>query len=290
MAQTQGNIIWLASYPKSGNTWFRAFYTNLILNRDEPAHIDELLPSDIASSRKLFDDFSGINGSNLTHGEMERLRPLVYESLSGCSKDPIFMKIHDAYTKTGDGTPLVSVRATRSAIYFIRNPLDVAVSFAHHSACDIDTMIEKMADNTYGMCTWQEKIVNQIPQKLLSWSDHVTSWVDGMDSALHLIRYEDLVIDTFETFRKAVLFADLPDDPERIRKAIAFSEFRELRKQEKKSGFREKNRKSESFFRKGMPGSWREVLTADQAKRIIHDHRAVMKRFGYLDDGDEPVF
>lgn len=283
-------IIWLASYPKSGNTWFRVFYTNLISGQEAPARIDELEPRLMACSRTLFDEYAGVNASNLTFDEIERIRPQVYETLVREEKKIIFMKIHDAYTRTNEGVPLVSQPATRGAIYFIRNPLDVAVSFAHHNACDVQTMIEKMADNQYSFCAWPNRIVSQLRQRLLSWNAHVTSWVDGLGPDLHLMRYEDMVLSPVETFSGAVRFARLTDDPKRIQKALAFSDIGELQRQEKAGGFKEKHSKASSFFRKGTIGAWRDVLTRDQVKRLIDDHRDVMKRFGYLNDNDEPVF
>lgn len=288
-----GNIIWLASYPKSGNTWFRVFYTNLVRDLDTPVSVNELEPRLIASSRTQFDDYTGVESSNLCPDEIERLRPLVYETISrveGNGEKPIYMKIHDAFTRTGDGCPLVSPQATRGAIYFLRNPLDVAVSFAHHISCDIDTIIGKMAADSHCLNDRTDRIGNQFRQRLLSWSNHVTGWVDGLGARLHLMRYEDMLRAPLESFAAAVRFARLPDEPDRIQKALRFSDIRELQRQEQTHGFREKSQRAKSFFRKGKTGSWREVLTDRQAQRIIHDHRIAMKRFGYLDDHDEPLF
>jgi len=293
MRTRSGNIIWLASYPKSGNTWFRVFYTNLIHAKVRPANLNELEARHQAASRSLFDDYTGVESADLTQDEIERLRPRVYEAIScaeGKDGKPIMMKIHDAFTRTDDDRPLVAPHATRGAIYFLRNPLDVAVSFAHQNGCDIDTMITIMADDAYSLCRRSDMLANQLRQRLSSWSSHVTGWVDGLGHQLHLMRYEDMVRNPLETFTGAARFAHLPDEPGRIRKALHFSEFRELQRQEQADGFVEKSPSAESFFRKGQIGSWREVLNDRQARRIIHDHYAVMKRFGYLNDHDEPVF
>lgn len=293
MESCNGNIIWLASYPKSGNTWFRAFYTNLISDKDTPASLNELKPSLIASGRSPFDDYTGVESSDLSREEIERLRPRVYETLSrveGKGGEPVYIKIHDAFTRTSDGSLLVSPQATRGAIYFLRNPLDVAVSFAHHMACDIDTVINRMADETYCLNTSTNRLSNQFSQRLLTWSNHVTGWVDGMRGYLHLMRYEDMVRSPLETFTAAVRFVQLPDNQDRIQKALQFSDIRKLQRQEQAHGFKEKYSKADSFFRKGKVGSWRGVLTGRQVQQIIQDHRIVMKRFGYLNDNDVPLF
>lgn len=290
----KAGIVWLASYPKSGNTWFRAFLTNLIQDGDTPASVNELEARYLAASRTLFDDYSGVESSNLLQDEIEQLRPRVYEEVVRVEAQkrnvPLIMKIHDAYTYNGAGSPLISSEATGGALYFLRNPLDVAVSFAHHSACKIDHIIEKMADASYCLNDRSDRIGNQFRQRLLTWSSHVTSWVDGREVPLHLMRYEDMVSFPVETFTAAVRFVGLPDDPARILKALRFSDIRELQRQEQLHGFQEKAQNAASFFRKGEIGSWREALTDHQVRRIIHDHREVMRRFGYLNEYDEPLF
>jgi hypothetical protein len=68
------------------------------------------------------------------------------------------------------------------------------------------------------------------------------------------------------------------------------SDFKLLKRQEEKSGFREKGPTSKAFFRKGRVGSWREVLTPNQVQRIISVHHRAMRRFGYLDENNDVVF
>lgn len=289
----RGHIIWFSSYPKSGNTWFRAFYTNLIRNLDKPVGVNQFEPRLLAGSRNLFDQYTGVESSDLSEDEIERLRPRVFEIISrelGKEGTPVYMKIHDAYTRTSSGEWLVSPNATRAVLYFIRNPLDVVVSFAHHNSCSIDKMIEKMGDENYSLNFKPNRIGNQLKQKLTTWSQHVTGWVDQLGDRLHIMRYEDMVRDTLNTFTNAVNFAGLPNDPQRIQKALRFSDIRELQRQEQQFGFKEKSQVAESFFRQGKSGSWREVLTSTQVERIIRDHGAVMKRFGYLSEKGEPLF
>jgi hypothetical protein len=93
-----------------------------------------------------------------------------------------------------------------------------------------------------------------------------------------------------ETFEKAVQFSGLKYGREEILKALELSSFEELQRQEKENGFKEKGPSSDMFFRKGEVGSWREELTEKQAGQIIHDHREVMRRFGYLGPNDEAIF
>ncbi len=283
-------IIWLASYPKSGNTWFRVFLTNLLDDTDQPAHINALEKTPIASARGIFDDETGLEASDLTADEIDRLRPELYTHLAENTKETLFMKIHDAYTYLADQQPLIPREATHCALYFIRNPLDVAVSFAHHSGWTYEKAVEKMADPSFAFCSKPDRLHNQLRQKLLSWSNHVISWVDHAPFPVCVLRYEDMKLQTLETFSQAVKFAGMEHTSEQVQKALTFSSFDVVQKQETEKGFQEKSPSSRAFFRKGKIGSWREELTEEQARQIVRDHQDVMRRFGYLDDRGNIVY
>ena len=285
-AQTAVNkvktIIWLASYPKSGNTWFRLFLANLERNSNEPADINQLDRTLIASARTVFDNTMGIASSDLTHHEIDRLRPDMYRTLAAETKEPLFLKIHDAYTYVDGHKALVPPEVTRGVIYFVRNPLDIAVSFANHSGISIDKSIRHLNDESFGFCDSTDKLESQLRQRLLSWSGHVRSWTEARALNIHVMRYEDMKQDPQATFTSAARFAGLDFSPERIAKALQLSSFKEIQRQEQEQGFREKAPSCGSFFYKGETGYWRDVLSGDQEQAIVNAHGEVMKRFGYL--------
>jgi hypothetical protein len=276
------NIVWLASYPKSGNTWFRIFLSNLLGKRDEPADINELEGGPIASSRQLFDEATGLSSADLTSAEIEELRPEVYRYIAANSESLMFHKIHDAFTLTSSGIPIIPAEATKGVLYFIRNPLDVAVSFSHHSNTSCKTVIGQMNDNDFAFCSRKDKLHNQLYQKLLTWSNHVRSWVDDSKLPLMVVRYEDLKTQPFETFKAAAEFAGLKYEDSDIERAIRFSDFSVIKDQEKKKGFKEKTPDSDQFFRKGIIGSWKEELKTEEIENIIFQHNEIMKRFHYI--------
>jgi hypothetical protein len=283
-------IVWLASYPKSGNTWFRVFLTNLQRNADTPADINTLEATPIASARHLFDEAVGYEAGDLTLEEIDRLRPRVYEHLAATAAETLYLKTHDAYTMTDTGEPLLATSATQGALYFLRNPLDVCVSFAHHSACDVEPMLRAMGKASYALAAQTDRLPNQLRQCLLSWSQHVLSWVEGLPFPVLVVRYEDMHQCPLETFARAAAFAGLPHESERVARALYQSRFAELQNQERAHGFHEKMPRATSFFRQGTIGSWRQHLTREQARRIVCAHREVMQRFGYLTAAGEPVF
>lgn len=275
-------IVWLASYPKSGNTWFRTFLTNLLSGADSPADINNLYPATIASSRLLFDEVAGIPSSDLTHDETALLRPDVYRYLAETTHEVIYHKIHDAWIVLPNGKPLIPRDVTRAALYFIRNPLDVVISFAHHSSTTIDKTIDMMNNPDYTFCSRKTKLHNQMRQRLLTWSMHAESWIDLSNLPVMVIRYEDMLQDSFNTFKAAVDFIGIKTNHEKIRKALEFSSFGNMQEQEKEKGFREKSAKAKSFFRKGIAGDWRNTLSGKQIEAIVTHHTDMMERFGYL--------
>jgi len=277
-----GDIIWLASYPKSGNTWFRAFLSHLLQEENEEISINKMKTDGIFSSRAIFDDITGIESSDLTADEIDARRPLVYNHLAQMANRQLFVKVHDAYTYVEDGKPLLST-VNSKAIYIIRNPLDVAVSFANHSSKNFNQIITYMGDETFSFCDNKNRLPKQLRQKLLSWHSHVESWTNASELPVHMMRYEDMQADPVKTFTEAVRFIGIDCSEEQIKKAISASDFNKLKAEEEESGFKERISKTTVFFRTGKAGDWRNHLNKEQRDAIITDHGAAMRKFGYLD-------
>jgi len=283
-----GGIYWLASYPKSGNTWLRTFLHNLRTDGDEPADINDVHTGAIASARVWIDEVLGFDSADLTNDEIERLRPAVYR-WSQNDKEISYCKIHDAYTFLSDGEPLVSREGTLGAVYVLRNPLDVAASTANHMNLTLDEAIAFMGDEAVGLAGKPTRLQAQVRHRLLSWSAHVASWLDAPELRCEIVRYEDMLAEPVETFTRVAAFLELPTGTARVEKAIRFSAFSELKHQEEERGFAERPHHMESFFRRGVAGSWADTLTGDQVARIIADHGPMMRRLGYLDSVGNPL-
>jgi len=277
------NVIWLASYPKSGNTWFRAFITALLQPHCPEIDINNLYPSAIASSRSLFDEVTGVASSDLSFGEIDSLRPSVYRQNAREAGRHIFHKVHDSWQLLPTGEALFPPDITLAVLYFIRNPLDVAVSFANHLHTTTDKAIDIMENAGYAFCHRNDRLYNQFRQKLGTWSGHVTSWVDESKLPVMVVRYEDMLSNPMVTFSAATRFVKLDADEEQVRLAIERCSFSRLKKQESERGFNEKNIHSPSFFRKGVAGDWRNELSPAQVQRIVKVHGPLMERFGYTE-------
>jgi hypothetical protein len=284
-------ILWLASYPKSGNTWLRMFFTNLCRGGTGPASINELERPILASDRNMFDRRVGFGSEDLTDDEVDRLRAHVYLDMAREAEEVLFCKAHDAWTVLPNGQPLFPPDASAGTIYLIRNPLDVCVSYAHHNGeSAFDGAIARMANPNNALGRSPNGLAGQLRQRLLRWSDHVQSWADAPGMRILVLRYEDMHSNSIESFAAAAAFAGKTSDLQAVASAVAFSSFDELQRQEAAEGFVEQMAPGRRFFRKGKVGAWREVLTDEQAARIITDHRDVMVRFGYLNKAGEPVF
>jgi len=281
---------WLASYPKSGNTWMRVLLTNYLLNSMVPASINRLERTPIASSRVWFDEWAGVEASALNDITIERLRPDVYRCMAREESDNLFMKVHDAWGRNDRGEGIFPADVTGGVVYILRNPLDMVASCANHFGISMDESVECLCDKNYALSRTLGGISDQLYQRLGSWSDHVTSWIDKSGLRIHLVRYEDLKQNTEQYFGQVVCFCGLPYDAERLRKAVAFSDFSVLQQQENVGDFREKSPKSSGkFFRRGEAGVWRDELAPELVQKLIDAHGETMRRFGYLDDNNQPV-
>lgn len=278
----QKGIYWLASYPKSGNTWFRVFLAHILNASDEALDLNAISTGAIASGRGWVDEALGFDSANFTHDDVDALRPAVYRWYASQAKKAEYHKTHDAYTYLLNGEALIPAKNSLGAVYFIRNPLDVAVSFANHMNYSIDESIESMRKPDFALCRGHRKMHDQLRQQLLSWSMHVKSWCDAKEMNCLVLRYEDMKQAPMETFTRATQYLKIDVSEARIKQALDHAHIDRLQSLEQAGGFKEKPPNVKYFFRKGIVGDWKNVLTSKQVDTIIHDHGEVMKAHGYI--------
>jgi hypothetical protein len=256
-----GNIWWLASYPKSGNTWVRMFLLAYLTGKKV----------DINATRQFV--VSDINPE--LHPKVEDIKIYLknyYESLE--KLENMCIKTHNANISV-DGKRLIPINRTNGGVYIVRDPRDVAISLSHHYAIDIDQAIETMSDES---CIIASRF-NHMGHVLSSWSTHVNSW---RTTDLVMFRYEDLLTHTEEAFKAIVEVLYLPKhDEDRLKFAIHESNFNNLKGLEIQDGFTEGSGPC-NFFRVGEAGQWKEQLTKRQVSRIEKDHKIMMEGCKYL--------
>ena len=278
------NIVWLVSYPKSGNTWFRMFLANYMRNGQNPATLEEIESTSIASNAIDFEEIIALNPFELTADEVDLYRPDVYLALSEEAEkngETIYKKVHDAYTLNNKNEPLFPQEVSKCAIYFVRNPLDVCVSYSNHSTKEVQNTIALLLNEEASLAG---KKSGQLRQIMMSWKSHVLSWSNQTLIPVHFIRYEDMIQMPIETFGSIVNFLELGFEKERLEKAILNSDFKILQQMELGNGFRERLQNCKQFFWKGKIGNYRDYLSEEQINRIVDYNYDTMRQFGYIDE------
>lgn len=275
-------IVWLSSYPRSGNTWTRNFLYNLLKQSgDEAPDINKLHEYsvwDIAAPR--FEKVIGKDIARASRSEIAAARPKVQTRMVREASGPILVKTHNALV-LDRGVPTINMKVTAGAVYIVRNPLDVVISFAHHFGIEIDEAIRRM--NQKGVET---DVAGTVVYEVYgSWSQNVMSWTHKPHPAIYVMRYEDMLSAPEATFKGLAEHLLIGAGDQEIARALELSSFEKAKEQEQAKGYRERPIQSAAFFREGRAGQWREILSPEQVIRIVAAHREQMARFDYVPEG-----
>ena len=286
---TEDHTYWyLASYPKSGNTWCRVFITELMrLAGDIPGEElnfnQDIDTGDIASSRLWLDDQLGINSCDLSFSELDPLRGRAGASAWLFAEGERFHKVHDAFKSPDSrGRPLVSTTGCSGVVYILRHPEDVAVSLSHFFSWPLDRCVDSLLDPSAALVPGERSGGHQVRQHMGRWDQHVRSWADQTQLPVLIMRYEDMLSKGSETFTELATFLGLPNEAHLIDQALEKTSIDRLKKlEEDVDGFAEKPAGCERFFRSGRTGEGAEQLSIEQRKRLANGLSEAMKRFEY---------
>ena len=288
-------FVWLASYPKSGNTWMRALLANVLAAPARPVSMNAL-PFGVAPDSARFGELAGVAMEDLTRDEVGNLIPAFFRLNRRLriaeqrmdARSHLYRKVHCAYVLNRAGQPLFPESVTAGAVCIVRNPLDVAVSWTFHAGeGDFAKSVVRLNNVRTTLGAPGRRL------RLLDWSGNVGSWCAAPFPVL-VVRYEDLIADTAAQLRRVARFLRLDDVSDaRLRHAVSRSAFANLREREKREGFPEKPSVNAGFFfREGRAGGWRRHLPAAEARKLVRRHRSTMAALGYdpaglLGDEDE---
>ena len=267
-------IIWLASYPKSGNTWIRSFLANYFLGRRREIDINSLREFTLSDIR--IDFYQRAVGGGYKAESFEdclKVRPKALRLIAAEREGTHFVKTHHRLDRIGN-QPLIPPELTAAAVYILRNPFDVAPSFARHSGLSLDDAIagmtnpEMMTASPAGVYEW-----------LGRWDDHIASWTGAPGLPIVTVRYEDLLTDPRKGFLPIFEFLKTPVNTAHLKKTIRATSFDSLRKQEEEKGFIERPATMERFFHSGKSGGWRESLTPAQVARLHTAFEPALRRW-----------
>ncbi len=274
-----GGLIWLASYPKSGNTWARSFLHALIRGPESLDDINNMKQlTTIDGRERWYRPFLNKPIEDCTEEEVAAVRMEANEAIARNSEGLTFVKTHNAFVENR-GAPMINLNVTAGVIYLVRNPLDVAVSYSHHLNVSVDETIQVM--NTPGFGSLNRPGICYDVQG--SWKQNVESWTSNIVPGILVLRYEDMVHHPVDTFGRLVSFLGVRISKRDLQGVLDACSFERLQKKESEHGFNEKPKGAKQFFRQGKTDQWRDLLTERQIDAIIDANHDQMKRFGYGD-------
>jgi hypothetical protein len=268
------SAIWLASWPRSGNTWARFA---LLTMRRSGARLRELQGfGQSVTTGEALEHWLEIEAGDLTPAEVTALRPGLHAAFFA-GRPPEPCKIHDRWL------PEVFAPAfTHATLYFIRDPRDVAVSWARFTGCSLDRAIAFLDDPEAALGSSARDGAGALHQPIGRWSSHAQSWIDESGLAPLVVRYEDMLADPANVFADMAAHLGWSVDAEAIARTVEATRFDRMADEERREGFFDRTDATDRFFAGGRAGGWRDTLSADQALSIVRAHGEVMARFGYL--------
>ena len=285
-------IIWLASYPKSGNTWVRALISAYLYSEDGKFNFDDLNKIEQFPSKNYLSPF--LDNFNDPINAPKYWIPA--QNKINLTKKIMFFKTHNALC-TIDGHKFTDKNNTLASIYVVRDPRNVITSIANH--------YDLSAEKAYEFLINKRKIIftKNITDKgksfeekgnvhfVGSWEEHYKSWQNIRFAPIKIIKYENLINDAESTFLSVLKFLSnfisIEIKEKKIQQVVKTCSFDTLKKKEKKEGFpeapilEEKNKKV-IFFNLGKANNWKKKLDPVIEKKIRSKFSLEMSELGYL--------
>lgn len=274
------HINWLASYPKSGNTWVRCFLQAYFTNKIDINELTISVQDDVAPAYQtgIRDDITRrpIDIQHLAR-PMALLR-FVEQYNSQNLSIPLFIKTHSPNVSC-NGIDMLPANLTRSVVYIVRDPRDVLPSYAKHMGVGIDVGLKWMTDKYRTLNPTEHRVADYISD----WATNVDSYLVDKEHNVLIVKYEDMRVSPFKEFRRILTHLGIDPIDCRIRSAIELVELDKLRAKEKKEGFLESSpHAKDKFFGRGEVGSYVEKLSIKQINKIERKFYTVMKKLGYI--------
>ncbi len=278
-------IIWLASYPKSGNTWIRHFLASLIYSNQGKADLDKLgfimqYPKR-DQFEKLVTDYNDFNQIKKNWINSQNI-------INSDNKVKIF-KTHHVLCSL-DKENFTDEKNTLGAIYIVRDPRNVISSLLYHfNLSSIEEAVAFIKEEKKFIGNVKNKVNYPLHTLIGSWKTNYNSWKNIGKNFL-LVKYEDLILNPNTEFKKIANYItntiNIKFSEEQIKKGIEDSSFKNLRKLEDKNGFIESieglNNKKKKFFNLGPNNNWKKSLNKKYVVEIENSFRDEMKELGYI--------
>tara|TARA_B100001564_G_C20622117_1_gene662879 strand:- start:127 stop:990 length:864 start_codon:yes stop_codon:yes gene_type:complete len=286
-------IIWLASYPKSGNTWLRFFIITLLMGNKTKINLNHLKAiidfPNLAQFKDLVSNFFDIS-------EVSKKWIAAQEKINS-DNNLRFLKTHNMLGKL-NGYSFTNLKNTLGTIHIVRDPRNIITSLKNHYSFPSYSEAKRFLFYERNIISLSNQEKEEflkynkkfpLPQYIGSWKTHYLSWRNMKKNCL-LVKYENLIEDPINEFNKIVNFIEdltnLKFDTQLIRDAVELSSFHKLKEMEQKYGFDEspknKEGKKNEFFYLGPQNDWKRILENSVSDKISSEFKEEMKQLGYL--------
>ncbi len=278
-------IIWLASYPKSGNTWVRSFLSAYYFSNDGKFNFELLKKIKQFPSKEFFD-------MKLRDVDEASKSWLIAQKKIKENKQTIFLKTHNIYGAY-KGNSFTSEEFTAGAIYIVRDPRNVLTSMMNHYSLNESEAL-RMISSIYRNLRDENDVDNYASYSFISsWANNYNSWKKSKNIKKLFIKYEDLENDAYNSFSKIINFTnnlikkEKNIDYKKFVSSIETTKFDLLKKKEEKEGFHEavyslKEKKIKPFFNLGNLNKYENLIKKETSKSIEEIFEKEMKELGYL--------
>ncbi len=269
-------IFWIASYPKSGNTWLRALISSYYYTKDGIYAESVIKKIGQFPEKRYFIDF---NHNKNVVGDTSRFWIEAQKKINLNNKIQFF-KTHNAFGSLNNNQFTDNTNSI-GALYIIRDPRNVITSLKNHYELDNEQALKWMMNESnyiYDVGKFDEDGYSDF-QFVSSWATNYKSWMVQKKIPIKVIKYEDLLTKTYVVFKDIVEFINkITNNPERINKdklknSVNSTSFNKLKDKEDKNGFSEaitskKNKKKIPFFYLGPKNDWKKILDEDLKTKI----------------------
>lgn len=273
-------IIWIASYPKSGNTWVRAMLAAFFYSED--GIFDFNLLRNIKEFPRDFEFISNKLTDSVTLDIMAKEWLIGQQQINNNSKVK-FLKTHSVIQGLS-GYDFTDKSNSLAGIYIVRDPRNVITSLSNHFDLNMEASYELLTD--------EARMINNgnSAYTLISdWKYNYISWRFCEIFKVKIVRYEDLVNSTKKEFEKILKFLrqfiDLDLNQTKIQNVIKSTEFSRMKSMQQSSEFVEAQIRSgekKDFFYLGKDNKWEKYLDEVFLKKITRVFYPEMKELGYI--------
>ena len=276
-------IIWIASYPKSGNTYLRSFLSTYYFSKNGKFDFNLLLNINQFPSRQY--------SNSKSYTFVDAAKKWIHNQKTFFNREKLFfLKTHNSLEQYF-GNRFTTSSETVGAIYITRDPRNVISSMCNHYSMNYDEMYKKMVDNNASLSQKDSEGDLSNFSFLGSWSNHYWSWKNNFEFKTLIIRYEDLEYNSHDEFHKILTFIEKvsgrnnPINIKNLKNSLNSTSFSNLKRQEKTHGFKEslsyKTNNKTNFFNLGFKNKWQKILPLNIRDQINIKLKEDLKKLGY---------